>query len=140
MRFKEYDNKSMMVKRLKPKKVVDINPNTLRNKTYKRTAYVKTTIPIEKRTLKNLPRYADRKPKVHFKDWMGFKMADTKHSVAKAEADGKYYGWSHRAIGGFGIGDIVKPDTIGNEGGKEYEIKTDDEAKAAALAFAKEVA
>ena len=139
-KFREYNDKTFLVKKLKPLKVKDLNPNTLRMKTYKRIDYVKTEVPVEKRTLNNIPRYADKKPKVHFKDWMGFKMADTKHSVAKAEADGKYYGWSHRAISGFGVGDIVKPDTIGNGTGKEYEIKTDDEAKAAAIAFAKEVA
>lgn len=141
MKFKDYDDKTFMVKRLKPVKVKDLNPNTLRMKTYKRVGYVKTDVPMEKRTLKNLPRYSDKKPKVHFKDWMGMKMCtDTKHSVAKSDADGKYYGWSHRAIYGFGIGDVVKADTCGNEGGKEYTIKTDDQAKQAAIAFASDVA
>jgi hypothetical protein len=72
---------------------------------------------------------------------MGMKpCSDTQYSVAQAEADGKFYGWSHRAIYGFGVGDTVKADTMGNEGGEEYVIKTDDQAKAAAIAFAKEVA
>jgi hypothetical protein len=141
MKFKDYDDKTFLVKKLKPEKVKDLNPNTLRMKTYKRTAYVKTDVPMVKRTLGNLPRYSDKKPKVHFKEWMGMKMcSDTNHSVAQAEADGKWYGWSHRAIYGFGVGDTVKADTIGNEAGKEYVIKTDDQAKAAAIAFAKEIA
>ena len=141
MKFKDYDDKTFMVKRLKPIKVKDLNPNTLRTKTYKRVGYVKTEVPIERRTLNNLPRYSDSKPKVHFRDWMGMKMCrDTSHSVAKADADGKYYGWSHRAIYGFGIGDVVKADTCGNETGKEYTIKSDDQAKQAAIAFAKDVA
>lgn len=140
MKFKDYDDKTFLVKRLKPDKVKDLNPNTLRMKTYKRTAYIKTEVPMEKRTLGNLPRYADKKPKVHFRDWMGMKScSDTKYSVAKAEADGKYYGWSHRAIYGFGVGDKVSVDACGNETGKEYIIKTDDQAKAAAIAFAKDV-
>ena len=144
MKFKDYDDKTFLVKRLKPDKVKDLNPNTLRMKTYKRNAYIKTEVPMVKRTLGNLPRYSDKKPKVHFKEWMGIKgeKINSKHDVdsfGKAEADGKWYGWSHRAIYGFGIGDVVKPDTIGNEGGKEYTIKTDDQARDAAIAFAKEV-
>jgi hypothetical protein len=140
MKFKEYDNKTFVVKKLKPHKVKDLNPNTLRMKTYKRTDYMKTTIPMEKRTLKNIPRYAKGNPKVHFRDWMGMKRcSDTKHSVAKAEADGKYYGWSHRAIAGFAVGDTVKVDTCGNETGKEYTIKDEEMAKQAAINFAKDV-
>ena len=141
MKFKEYDDKTFLVKRIKPEKVKDLNPNTLRMKTYKRTAYVKTDVPMVKRTLGNLPRYADKKPKVHFKEWLGIKgEEDSKGQYGKAEADGKWYGWSHRAIHGFKVGDTVKSDTIGNEKGKEYVIKTDDQAKAAAIAFAKEIA
>ena len=63
---------------------------------------------------------------------------DTNHSVAKAEADGKWYGWSHRAIAGFGVGDTVKDDTCGNTKG-EYVIKTDDQAKKVAIDFAKDI-
>ena len=141
MKFKDYNEKIFMVKKLKPEKVKDLNPNTLRTKTYKRTAYIKTDVPMEKRTLRNIPRYANKKPKVHFKDWMGMKMcSDTKHSVAKAEADGKYYGWSHRAIYGFGVGDKVTADTCGNASGKEYTIKNDDQAKQAAIDFAEDIA
>lgn len=141
MKFKEYDKKTFVVKKLRPHKVKDLNPKTLRMKTYRRTDYLKTDIPIEKRTLKNLPRYADKSPKVKFQDWMGMKnCSDTHHSVAKAEADGKYYGWSHRAIAGFGIGDKVTKDTCGNTSGKEYTIKTDDQARDVAIAFAKDIA
>lgn len=145
MKFKDYDDKTFLVKRLKPDKVKDLNPNTLRMKTYKRTAYIKTEVPMVKRTLGNLPRYADKKPKVHFKEWMGIKgeKRSSDHdfdSYGKAEADGKWYGWSHRAIYGFGVGDKVPADASGNETGKEYIIKTDDQAKAAAIAFAKDVA
>lgn len=141
MNFKEYDDKTFLVKKLKGEKVKDLNPNTLRMKTYKRTAYIKTDVPMEKRTLDNIPRYANKSPKVHFKDWMGMKScSDTKHSVAKSEADGKYYGWSHRAIAGFAVGDTVKIDTCGNETGKEYVIKDEEMAKQTAINFAKDVA
>lgn len=137
--FKDYDNKTFMVKKLKPEKVKDINPKTLRTKTFKRTAYVQTDIPMEKRTFKNLPRYANKKPKVHFKEWMGMKRCpDTKYSVAKAESDGKYYGWSHRAIAGFGVGDKVTANCCGNTQG-EYTIKDEKQAKQTAINFAKDV-
>jgi hypothetical protein len=144
MKFKYYDEKTFMVKKLKPAKVKDLNPDTLRMKTYKRVDYIKTDVPITKRTLGNLPRYADKKPKVHFKDWMGIKgqKIQSSHDVqsfGKAEADGKWYGWSHRAIYGFGVGDKVPADAAGNDSGKEYTIKTDDQAKDAAIAFAKDV-
>jgi len=144
VKFKDYHDKTMMVKRLKPDKVKDLNPKTNRMKTFKRTAYIKTDIPIQKRTLDNLPRYANKTPKVNFKDWMGIKGEKTKehhtvNSYGKAEADGKWYGWSHRAVAGFGIGDTVKADTCGNTKG-EYVIKTDDQAKNTAIAFANDVA
>jgi len=144
MKFKEYDDKTFMVKKLKGHKVKDLNPNTLRMKTYKRVDYIKTDVPMVRRSLKNIPRYANKKPKVHFKDWMGIEgqKRQSNHdtqSFGKAEADGKWYGWSHRAISGFGVGDCVKVDTCGNETGKEYTIKTDDQAKDTAIAFAKDV-
>lgn len=144
MKFKDYDEKIFIVKKLKPNKVKDINPNTLRMKTYKRVDYIKTDIPMEKRTFKNLPRYANDKPKVHFKDWLGIKgekihSSNSVESFGKAEADGKWYGFSHRAIYGFGVGDKVSADASGNETGNEYTIKTDDEARQAAINFAKDV-
>jgi hypothetical protein len=140
MKFKDYDEKTFMVKKLKPHKVKDLNPETLRMKTYKRADYHKTEIPMEKRTLNNLPRYANKKPIVHFRDWMGMKM-DHKAgcSVGKAESDGKWYGYSHRAIAGFGVGDVVKADTCGNTKG-EYTIKTDDQARQTAINFTKDIA
>lgn len=144
MKFKDYDEKTFMVKKLRPHKVKDLNPATLRMKTYKRVDYVKTEVPIVKRTLDNLPRYSDKHPKVHFKDWMGIKgekihSSHSAQSYGKAEADGKWYGWSHRAIYGFGVGDKIDADTSGNASGNEYTIKTDDQAKQAAIDFAKDV-
>ena len=144
MKFKDYDDKTFVVKKLRPNKVKDLNPNTLRMKTFKRVDYIKTDIPMEKRTFNNLPKYANKKPKVHFKDWMGIEgqkrqSSHDTQSFGKSEADGKWYGWSHRAIGGFGVGDCVTSDTCGNKSGKEYKIKTDDQAKQTAIAFAKDI-
>jgi hypothetical protein len=137
-KFKDHVDNTWTVKMKKPKKVKELNPETLRNKTYRRTNHLVTSIPPEKRSFKNIPKYADGREKVDFKDWLEIDAEKTKdsHAVAtfgKSKADGKYYGWSHRAVGGFGIGDTVKKD------GEEYTIKTDDEAKQAAMDFADEV-
>ena len=66
-------------------------------------------IPEEEHTFDNLPRYADGKPRVPFTQWLGIKSAGDKGY------DGKHYGWSHRAIHGFTVGEVVKPGTIGNK-------------------------
>ena len=141
MKFKEYDEKTWTVKKKHPKKVKELNPNTLRTKTYKRSDYTTTEIAPEKRSLKNIPKYADGKDKVDFKDWLGIKAEkrDPSHSVATfgKGQDGKWYGWSHRAIGSFSVGDVVKPNVLDNE--KEFTIKTDDEARQAAIDYAESV-
>jgi hypothetical protein len=105
---------------------------------------VKSTIPTDKRTLKNLPRYSTGKPKVHFAEWLGLKGQGSKGY------DGRYYGWSHRAIHGFKVGDEISGDHIGHkdydwnddENGikhEPYKIKSEEEAKEHALRFAKNV-
>lgn len=68
-------------------------------------------------------------------------------SIGKSHKDGKWYGWSHRAIEGFDIGD--KLFTIGfREAGFEQlpytqrgfkTIETEDEARQAAKNFAEHV-
>jgi len=77
------------------------------------------------------------------------------HSVGRSP-NSSWYGWSHRAVGSFKVGDIVKPGTIGNkfQYGKDfdsdedyekagkfepYEIKTDDEARDHAVRYANDV-
>lgn len=122
-------------------------------------------IPTNKRTFKNIPKYATGLPKVKFTDWLGLKGQGSKGH------DGKYYGWSHRAVGSFAVGDTIKPGIIGNKyeytdaANKEYwriadnenldaaekyrkslgkfkpyKIETEQEAKEHALRFAKDVA
>lgn len=117
-----------------------INPKTNRMKTFKTLNYLITDIPPEKRDFNNLPRYATKKPKVRFQDWL---LIDAKKRQPSHTAlswgwspNGKCYGWSHRAVYGFSIGQVVKRDTIGNESGKEYTIKTKEEAEEAAKRFA----
>lgn len=150
------------------------NPRTKRMKTFKSSRWLVTKIPPEERSFKNLPRYANKKSKVRFQDWLELKTPSEYkniiggHSVKKG-ANGVWYGWSHRAVGSFKIGKIIKPGIIGNkfEYGAEqdkkynalydkdpkkadeyhkslkkfepYEIKTDKEAMEHALRFAKDV-
>ena len=94
-----------------------------------------TTMPPSKRTLDNLPEYADGKSRVKFQDWL--EMDPVTHSTGKG-CDGKWYGWSHRAVYGFGIGDKVKKGDSGYKG-KEYTIETEAQAKKAAEDFAESV-
>ena len=120
-----------------------LNPKTNRVKTFKNTRYLDTDIPPEQRTMKNLPRYSDKTPKVRFQDWLlikGEKREDshTVQTFGKSEADGKWYGWSHRAVYGFGIGDKITKGAV-NYKGKEYTIKSEAEARQAAIDFAEGV-
>lgn len=81
--------------------------------------------------------------------------ADPSHnvcSIGKSFRDGKWYGWSHRAIHGFSIGDIVKEgDCCATSGWTEeylkdhpdenvlpvgFEAKTEEDCKRMAKAFA----
>ena len=107
------------------KRVKDFNPKTNRIKNFKRNRYMITKIPPQERTLKNLPRYSDKKPKVRFQDWLQLKNGSrSNHSVGQA-ADSAWYGWSHRAIHGFRVGDVIKPGNIGNK--YEYGDKAQKE-------------
>ncbi len=107
-----------------------INPATGRLKNKKITKYLKTNIAPEDRTLKNIPKYSNNKPKVKFQDWLQLRkppdIETDGHSVGKA-ANGKWYGWSHRAIYGFTVGDVIKPNSIGNKYkyGEQVEKKYD---------------
>jgi len=76
-------------------------------------------------------------------------------SIGKSEKDGKWYGWSHRAIYGFKIGDIVKKgDCCASSGWTDeylkehpdpyvlpigFTAKTEEDAKKMAIAFASNV-
>jgi len=70
-------------------------------------------------------------------------------SCGKSTKDGKWYGWSHRAITGFGIGDKLFDERYTKKGADMEKmhfqdrgsktIKTDEEAKQAARNFSKYV-
>lgn len=73
--------------------------------------------------------------------------ADPSHSnfsIGFSQKNNKWYGWSHRAIFGFGIGDKIYDDKYGDEKTPynqhgEQTIKTLDDAKKSAINFAKSV-
>jgi len=160
MKFKEYVE-LYDVPMLRPSKERHINPKTNREKTFRHQRVLKTKIAPEDRTFKNLPRYANDKPKVHFTDWLliDAQKRNPKHtapSFGKSAADGKWWGWSHRAVYGFGIGDRVEGDNGGKkveypklpdgsidwDNGKyepDFTIKTDAQAKQCAIRFADSV-
>lgn len=67
---------------------------------------------------------------------------DSSHNVESigfSEKEQKWYGWSHRAIYGFGIGSKMKKGYAGYKG-KEWTAKTLDDAKQMAIDFANDVA
>ena len=144
-KFKEYAANTYTVRLRKPKKVKELNPETLRNKTYKRQRVMVTSVSPEKRTTRNIPKYADGSAKVSHTEWLGIKTGDpgkasngnTVSTYGKS-TNGKWYGWSHRAMYGFKVGDTVKTTDAGSKD-KEYTIKTDDQARQAAIDFAEDV-
>lgn len=129
-----------MIDREKEKR---LNPKTNRIKTFRNIRYLLTDIPPEKRDFKNLPRYATKKPKVRFTDWLEIdcQKRNPNHSAYSWgwAPNGKCYGWSHRAVHGFAVGETVKPDTCGNDSKKEYVIKTREQAEETAKKFADDV-
>lgn len=71
-------------------------------------------------------------------------LADAKHtvcSIGRSTKDGKWYGWSHRAIHGFRKGDRVKEGDVTDEllpvG---FEAATEEDKRAMAVSFASSVA
>ncbi len=60
------------------------------------------------------------------------------HSIGYSEKEKKWYGWSHRAIGGFEVGDVVKPGHIPTHM-VGFKARTIDDCEKLARAFAKEV-
>lgn len=137
-----------MIDNGKKKKI--INPLTGREKGKKNSRYLITTVKPEDRSTKNLPRYAPQgsdkrgKPKVRFQDWLVLKKSPIKYNKYNDVSwgwspNGKCYGWSHRAMYGFKVGDKIKEDTIGNWKKKEWTIKTEEDAERMAKEFAREV-
>lgn len=127
-----------------PDEIIKIDFKNETVKSSNKTKYLETTIPPEERTLDNLPKYSDGKPKVNRSKWLGLKKSPELWPKLKNVAwgwssNGNCYGWSHRSIGCFKKGDKIRRDTIGNDSGKEFTIKSHKEAEIMAKKFAKEV-
>ena len=123
------------------KKFKKLNPKTNRMKTSRKTLYYETKIQPEERSLKNLPRYSDGKSKVRFQDWLEIEKED--NGCYGKSCNGKYYGWSHRAISSFKAGDEIKnSDNLAYDPKRKlpYKIKDEKDAKDHAIRFAKNVA
>ncbi len=129
-----------MIEKLKTHK---LNPRTNRMKNFKTNKYLFTDIPPAERTFKNLPRYANKKPKVRFQDWLEIdaQKRQPSHTVTSWgwAPNGSCYGWSHRAVHGFAIGDTVKPGDIANPDNKTFTLKTREDVEKQAKAFAADV-
>lgn len=134
-----------VIPKKKPKKVLDFNPRTNRMKKFKRTQWIVTKIAPKDRTVKNIPKDSKGHPVCTYTQWLLIKGESrtpdsTINSFGKSEANGRWYGWSHRAIASFGIGDVVKPTTSGFERLKEpFTIKSEEKAREVAKIFAKSV-
>ena len=153
MRLKKYVN-GYQVKMKKPEKYKKVNPRTNRIKTFRKQRFLTTDIPPQERSFKNIPKYADGKSKVNFQDWLEIEHESDKN-YGKAP-NGKWYGWSHRAVYGFKAGDKVTGDNSGKkveyptlpDGGNDWDnpthepdfvIKNDNHAREVAIQFAKNV-
>ena len=112
MKFKDFAENEFVVKYRKPEKYRKLNPKSNRMKNFKRVRYFSTKIKPENRSFKNMPKYANGNPKVTFIEWLGIK--DSKQGFGKA-ANGKWYGWSHRAVYGFKPGDKITGDNLGKK-------------------------
>jgi len=163
MKFKEFVKKdnTFQVPMILKHKEKHLNPKTNRMKNKKTTLYHETEIQPKDRTFKNLPRYADDKPKVTFQSWLLIKSEKAKEShsvpsIGKSDATGAWWGWSHRAVSGFGVGDKIEGDNAGKkvkfpklpdgtwdwDNGvyePDFTIKTDAQAKQCAITFADSV-
>lgn len=95
----QYIGKGKYKVKMKPMRVPGTNPYTGRKKKLNVSRYLLTDVDPAKRTLNNIPKYATGKKKVTFERWLMIQR--TGMGVGKSLADGKWYGWSHRAISSF---------------------------------------
>ncbi len=65
--------------------------------------------------------------------------AEHRATIGFSEKEQKWYGWSHRAIYGFSVGDKIKKGDIVYDTLGETTLKTLDECKNAAIEFSKAV-
>ena len=125
----------------RPERYRKVNPRTGRMKKFRRQRWMKTKVAPADRTFRNLPRYADGRPKVRFQDWLEIETRTEGGATFGRAADGKWYGWSHRAVYGFGVGTEIPEDCCYKKRGRKapYKIETEEEAKEHAMGFSRAV-
>jgi len=162
-KFKEFVDNKYEIPMINKEVNRKINPKTNRMKNFKKTRYHGTNVEPSDRSFKNIPKYATGKNKVRFQDWLLIKGeggkkdgVTTPNTHGKSEADGKWYGWSHRAVYGFKAGDKITGETGAKkvdypklkdgsqdfDNGKyeaDFTIKNDTHAKEVAIRFADSV-
>lgn len=118
-KFKKFAETTYTVPMAKREKYKKVNPKTNRMKNFSKTRQMVTEIPPEERSFKNIPKYSTGKNKVTPQAWLEIEQEKIKpdHSANSfgKSANGKWYGWSHRAIYGFKTGDEVKADSMGKK-------------------------
>lgn len=160
-KFKEFVDNKYEIPMINKEVNRKLNTKTNRMKNFKKVRYHGTDIKPSDRSFKNLPRYANDKPKVRFQDWLLIKSEKSKpdhsvNSIGKSEALNAWVGWSHRAVYAFKAGDKVTGDSAGKkveysklpnddfdwDNGKyeaDFTIKDDAHAKQVAITFANNV-
>ena len=153
MKFKQYLNKkyeiiimeSVSAPLIETTIITDIPVNfdvPLKNRQLKNKRFYTTDIIPKDRSFKNLPRYANDKPMCRFQDWLCFAKSINKNRCCAKSTNGKWYGWSHRAIFGFKRGFEIKSDnSVARRRNRKlpYKIKDEADAKWHAMEFAREV-
>ena len=132
------------VPRIEKSKNLKLNPRTGRMKKFKTTAWLKTKIPPEERSFKNIPKYSTGKNRVRFQDWLEIKSQPLSSSSTVNSwgwsPNGKCYGWSHRAVHGFSIGEKITNKVCGFQNiKKDFVIKTRQQCEDAARRFAEDI-
>ena len=119
-KFKEFVDNKYEIPMINKEVNRKLNPKTNRIKNFKKVRYHGTNVDPSNRTFKNLPRYANDKPKVKFQDWLLIKSEKSSpdhsvNSIGKSEALNAWVGWSHRAVYAFKAGDKVTGDSAGKK-------------------------
>ena len=132
------------VPKIDKSKNLKFNPRTNRMKKFKTIAWLKTRVPPEERSFKNIPKFSTKKNRVRFQDWLEIKAQkrSPQHSTPSWgwSSNGKCYGWSHRAVAGFEIGQEITNKVCGQQGiKKSFKIKDRAQCEEVAKKFAADI-
>ena len=133
-----------VVPKIEKHKERKLNPRTNRIKNFKTISWLKTKVPPEQRSFKNIPKFSTGKNRVRFQDWLEIKgRKKYKESTVNTwgwSSNGKCYGWSHRAVAGFKIGQEITNKVSGFERLKKpFKIKNEKQCEDVAIRFSKSI-